>query len=142
MRVIYTAGVWDLFHTGHLNILKGSKDLAGKDGKLIVGVVTDLGAASYKGKPTTINEHDRLRIVSAIQCVDAAFLQPGTDPSPVLRALASLGCNVEVMTHGNDWTELREGGDTLEELGISLHLLSYTPDVSTTVLFEKIRASA
>lgn len=128
-RVVYTAGCWDLLHSGHMNILRRSKALGDT---LIVGVLTDLGVAAYKPKPPLYNEHARLEIVRSLNFVDAAFLQPGTDPSPVLRALAACGCKPFVMTHGDDWTELREGNETLAELGIGLQLIPYTPDVSTT----------
>jgi glycerol-3-phosphate cytidylyltransferase len=129
MKVIYTAGVWDLLHTGHLNILRKSRECGDR---LIVGVVTDIGAAAYKPKPTVYNEHARMDIVRSLDFVDAAFLQPGTDPSPVLLALDACGVRVSCMTHGDDWAELKEGNETLERLGIELHLLPYTPDVSTT----------
>lgn len=129
--IVYTAGVFDLLHTGHVNILEKSKLLAGSD-PLIVGVLTDLGAASYKDRPPIYNEHARLQMVRSLRCVDVALLQPGTDPSSVLRALARLGIVPSCMTHGDDWTELREGNETLRELGIELRLLPYTPDVSTT----------
>lgn len=141
MKVVFTAGVWDIFHTGHLSMLERSKCLAGPGGKLVVGVVTDLGTAAYKPEPPTINEHHRLRIIQAIECVDAAFLQPGTDPSPVLRALAALGCTPDLMTHGDDWSELKEGGETLEELGVELMLLPYTPDVCTSEIRDRIRVA-
>lgn len=129
MNVIYTAGVFDLLHTGHLRILERSKALGDV---LVVGVLTDLGAAAYKPKPPVYNEHARLEMVRSLRCVDSAFLQAGTDPSDVLRALAAVGVVPSLMTHGDDWTELREGNETLRELGIRLHLLPYTPDVSTT----------
>jgi glycerol-3-phosphate cytidylyltransferase len=118
MNTVYTAGVFDLFHAGHLSVLERSKALAGEGGKLVVGIVSDLGAAAYKPRAPLIGEQERLRIVSALECVDAAFLQPGWDPSPVLYALAALGVRPKAMTHGDDWTELREGMDTLRRLGV------------------------
>lgn len=116
-RVIYTAGVFDLFHAGHLALLEASKAGAGIGGRLVVGVLTDDGAAAYKPRPIH-HEHDRLALIRSLECVDAAFLQPGTDPSPVLRALVALGVRPAAMTHGSDWSELREGMATLQELGV------------------------
>jgi glycerol-3-phosphate cytidylyltransferase len=130
-RIVYTAGVWDLFHVGHANVLERSRKLGDV---LIVGVLTDLGAAAYKPEPPVWNEHVRLEMVRSLDFVSAAFLQPGTDPSPVLRSLCGLGLCPHVMTHGDDWTELREGNETLVELGIELELLPYTPGVSTTTI--------
>lgn len=136
--IVYTAGVWDLFHTGHLRILERSKELAGEGGKLVVGVVTDLGAAAYKPTPPINSEHARLEIVDSIEIVDAVFLQPGTDPSPVLVALARVGARPDLMTHGDDWEHLRIGQETLERLGIDWKLLPYTPDVSTTEIRRRV----
>jgi len=129
LKVVYTAGVWDLLHTGHLNILRRSKALGDI---LVVGVVTDLGVAAYKPRPPIYNEHARLEIVRSLDFVDAAILQPGTDPSPILEFLAAVGCRPDVMTHGSDWEKLKEGQETLERLGIGWKILPYTPDVSTT----------
>lgn len=128
-RIVYTAGVWDLLHTGHLNILRRSKAMGDL---LVVGVLTDLGAAAYKPKPPMYNEHARIDVIRSLQIVDAAFLQPGTDPSSVLLAMHALGLTPTIMTHGDDWAELREGGETLERLGVELRLVPYTPDVSTS----------
>jgi cytidyltransferase-like protein len=137
-RVIYTAGVWDLFHAGHLQVLEASRRLGDL---LVVGVLTDDGAAAYKRRPV-INQADRLRIVAGLRCVDAAVLQPGTDPSPVLDALAALGLRPEAMTHGDDWRELREGMGTLERLGIRLELLPYGPGPGTTGIIQRIQEGA
>jgi glycerol-3-phosphate cytidylyltransferase len=136
MRIVYHAGVWDLFHAGHLSILQRSKELGDV---LVVGVVTDVGAAAYKPRAPVISQDERLRIVSALECVDAAFLQPGTDPSPVLEALAAVGVCPSVMAHGDDWSELREGNDTLERLGIELALLPYGNGDGTTGIIRRIR---
>lgn len=137
MRVIFTAGVFDLLHEGHLNILRASKALGDL---LIVGVVTDQGTAAYKGRIPVHPEHVRLDLVRSLRFVDGAFLQPGTDPSPVLSSLAACGLCPEVMTHGDDWTELREGNETLAQLGIRLELLPYTRGISTTLTRRQIDA--
>src|SRR5690606_26928530 len=57
MRIVYHAGVWDLFHAGHLRVLEQSKKLGDV---LIVGVVTDDGAAAYKPRRPVIPQHERL----------------------------------------------------------------------------------
>lgn len=137
MRAIYHAGVWDLFHAQHLSILERSRDLGDV---LIVGVLTDDGAAAYKRRPV-IPQDERLAIIRGLRCVDAAFLQPGTDPSPVLEALAAIDRCPTAMAHGDDWTELREGGETLERLGIELVLLPYGDGPGTTGIIERVRST-
>jgi len=129
MRVIYTAGVWDLLHRGHLNILWESKQLGDV---LVVGVVSDGGCLAYKGFTPVQNSQKRARMIEALGFVDVVELQPSTDPTPLLERYRP-----DVMTHGDDWERLREGAETLERLGIEWKLIPYTPGISSTVLREK-----
>lgn len=130
MRVIYTAGVFDLLHQGHLNLLNRSKALGDV---LVVGVISDDGAEAYKRRPVQ-DEKTRLAVVRALSVVDCALLQPTTDPTPVLELLRP-----HVMTHGDDWHKLREGHETIVRLGIEWTLIPYTPNVSTTAFLEAMK---
>ena len=129
MRVIYTAGVWDLLHRGHLNILWESKRLGDV---LVVGVVSDAGCMAYKGFAPVQNSQLRIRNIRELGFVDVVELQATTDPTPLLERYRP-----DVMTHGDDWEELREGQDTINRLGIEWRLIPYTPGISSTVLREK-----
>jgi glycerol-3-phosphate cytidylyltransferase len=127
--VIYTAGVWDLIHRGHLNILWASKALGDV---LVVGVVSDAGTAAYKGRRPVQNVQQRMEAVARLGFVDVVEFQHTTDPSENLFRFRP-----DVMTHGDDWTELLEGNDTLADLGIEFRLLPYTEGVSTTLLRDR-----
>lgn len=129
MRIIYTAGVWDLIHRGHLNMLWESRRLGDV---LVVGVVSDAGCRAYKGFAPVQNAQLRLRMIRELGFVDVAELQPTTDPTPLLERYRP-----DVMTHGDDWAELREGADTLRRLGVEWRLIPYTPDISSTLLRKK-----
>jgi glycerol-3-phosphate cytidylyltransferase len=72
----YTAGVYDMFHIGHLNLLKAAKEHCDH---LIVGVNSDEATYSYKQKYPVITEQERLAIVSSIKYVDEAVLVTNTD---------------------------------------------------------------
>lgn len=126
MRVIYTAGVWDLLHRGHLNVLWESKRMGDV---LVVGVVSDEGTLAYKGRFPEQGERDRMDSVAGLSFVDLVLLQPTTDPTPLLERIRP-----DVMTHGDDWPHLLEGQDTLDRLGIEWRLVPYTPGISTTLL--------
>lgn len=136
MITCYTAGVFDLLHLGHLNILRRSKELAGPEGRLVVGVVTDDGAEAYKRRPVQ-DEITRAAIIAALRFVDVVIMQYGTDPSDNLRKIRP-----DYMSHGNDWSRLREGHATLEELGVEWVLIPYTEGVSTTEIRERIAGAA
>ena len=71
----YTTGVFDLFHIGHLNMLRNAKSLCDK---LIVGVTTD-ELVNYKNKKAVIPFHERIEIVRNIKCVDAVVPQESMD---------------------------------------------------------------
>lgn len=126
MRVVYTAGVFDLLHRGHLNLLWQSKRMGDV---LVVGVVSDMGTNAYKGRLPVQNVAQRMRAVERLGFVDAVVLQRDTDPTPMLERFRP-----DVMTHGDDWPRLREGHETLERLGIEWALVPYTRGVSTTLL--------
>jgi cytidyltransferase-like protein len=126
MRVIYTAGVWDMLHRGHLNFLWASKRLGDV---LVVGVVSDAGCAAYKGHTPVQNAQARARAVEGLGFVDAVVWQSTTDPTPELERF-----HPDVMTHGDDWPELKQGQETLRRLGIEWRLLPYTPGISSTLL--------
>ena len=127
-RVIYTAGVFDLLHRGHLNMLWASKALGDV---LVVGVLSSDGCAAYKGRLPVENLHERMMAVERLRFVDVVVRQGGTDPSDNLERFRP-----DVMTHGDDWDRLREGHETLVRLGVEWRLVPYTPDVSTTLLRE------
>lgn len=94
MVVGYTTGVYDLFHIGHLTLLKNAKGLCDK---LIVGVTVD-ELVLYKGKRAMIPYSDRAEIVRSIKYVDAVVPQYDMDK---LAACKKLGANVLFV--GDDW---------------------------------------
>lgn len=123
--VVYTAGCFDLFHRGHLNLLWRSKQLGDI---LVVGVVSD---ASYKDVTLAQPYFARAKAIKSIPWVDMVEYQEGTDPSDVLERVRP-----DIMTHADDWTRLKEGHETLERLGIRWVVLPYTPEISSTALRE------
>jgi glycerol-3-phosphate cytidylyltransferase len=124
--VVYTAGVWDLFHRGHVNLLWQSRQLGDI---LVVGVVTDRGVVAYKDREPVDNLWERMGKIEDLPWVDMVMEQEGTDPSDNLRRIMP-----DVFTHGSDWERLKEGHETLEELGIEYVSIPYTPGISTTIL--------
>lgn len=86
MIIGYTAGVYDLFHIGHLNLLKNAKGLCDK---LIVGVTID-DLVEYKGKRSLIPFEDRIEIVRSIRYVDAAVPQYDMDKLTMCKKLGGI----------------------------------------------------
>jgi len=95
-RIIgYTSGVFDLFHIGHLNILRNAKSMCDK---LIVGVSTDDLLFEYKKKKPVITFQERLEIVRNIKYVDVAIPQFNRDKKDAWKKL-----KFDTMFVGSDW---------------------------------------
>lgn len=126
MVIGYTAGVFDLFHIGHLNLLKNAKGLCDK---LIVGVTVD-DLVLYKGKRAMIPFEDRIEIVRSIKYVDAAVPQYDMDKLSMCKKLGA-----SVLFVGDDWFGTEKWKDyekTFEENGIKIVYFPYTKGVSST----------
>lgn len=122
----YTSGVFDLFHTGHLNILNRSKSLCDR---LIVGVTTD-DLVSYKNAKAVVPFEERIEIVKNIKCVDLAIPQDTLDKYIMWKKL-----KFDVMFIGDDWFDterFKKYEEKLSSVGVSIIYLPYTKGVSTS----------
>ncbi|MBQ7560256.1 MAG: adenylyltransferase/cytidyltransferase family protein [Synergistaceae bacterium] len=130
----YTTGVFDMFHVGHLNILRRAKEHCEK---LIVGVSTDELVKSYKHKVPIMPLEDRLEIVSAIKYVDKVIIQSDLDK---FKAWEKLHFNA--IFHGDDWKDselYNEMERKLKLVHVDTIFLPHTEGISTTILTEIIR---
>lgn len=123
----YTTGVFDMFHIGHLHLLKKAKN---RCDYLIVGVSTDELVESYKGKTPIIPFEHRLEIVSSLKFVDDVVVQSHRNK---LQAFFDVG--FDVMFVGDDW----KGSELFSKLeidlkkhGASIEYFPYTKDVSSS----------
>ena len=126
MIIGYTTGVYDLFHIGHLNLLKNAKGMCDK---LIVGVTVD-ELVAYKGKKSMIPFEDRIELVRSCRYVDAAVPQYDMDK---LTACKKLGASYLFV--GDDWygTEKWQTYEKeFEEAGIKIIYFPYTKGISST----------
>ena len=133
----YTTGVFDLFHIGHLNILRQAKEWCDY---LIVGVSTDELVASYKGLPPVIPFEERMEIVRAIRYVDQVVPQRSIDKRDALQQV-----QFDVMFHGDDWKGsplFQEIERHFREANIAMVYFPYTKNTSSTLLTEAVRRRA
>ena len=136
MIVGYTAGVYDLFHIGHLNLLRNAKMHCDK---LIVGVTTD-ELVQYKGKKPVITLSERMEIVKAIRYVDEVVVQDDLD-----KVKAWDKYHYDILFVGSDW----QGTDKwnkyeaqLKEKGAKVIYLPYTKTTSSTLLTNVLKELA
>lgn len=133
-KIGYTAGVYDMFHVGHLNVLMNAKEYCDH---LIVAVSTDEVVKKNKGKTPIIPFEERAKIVGAIRYVDEVV--PQIDYSDKLGAAKKYA--IDVMFVGDDWKGTDKWNQIekqLKEIGIDLIYLPYTHSISSTMLREKI----
>ena len=134
MTIGYTTGVYDLFHIGHINLLKNAKGMCDK---LIVGVTVD-ELVAYKGKQAMIPFEDRIEIVRSCKDVDAAVPQYDMDK---LAACKKLGASYLFV--GDDWYGTEKWQRYEEEFareGIKIIYFPYTQGISSTKINEALKA--
>ena len=128
----YTAGVFDLFHIGHLNIIKRAKE---RCDYLIVAVSTDELVQRYKNRKPVIPYEERKEIVEAIKYVDMVVPQIDRD-----KVGAAKRYDIDMMLVGDDWkgSEVFESVDRyLKSIGREgVVYLPYTKNVSSTLIKE------
>lgn len=132
-KIGYTTGVYDMFHIGHLNILRRAKDMCET---LVVGVTTDELCFSRKHKYPIINQEERKAIVEAICYVDKVVYQTDMEK---LRPVKEIGADAVFV--GSDW----KGTDAwiqyekdFAEVGCTVVYLDHTDGVSSSMLREKL----
>lgn len=128
-KVGYTTGVYDMFHIGHLNVLRNAKEQCDY---LIVGVSTDELVKSYKHKIPVIPFEERIAIVEAIKYVDQVVAQTSMDKFEAWEQL-----HFNAIFHGDDW----KGSDMYNEIekklnavGVDMVFLPHTQGTSSTML--------
>lgn len=128
----YASGVFDLFHVGHLNLLKRAKGLCDR---LVVGITTD-DLVAYKNAEAVIPFAERLAIVEAVRYVDTAVPQDDLDKFAMWKKL-----KFDVLFVGDDWFETERYKDfeaRLAAVGVKVVYLPYTEGVSTTDIKNRI----
>ena len=125
----YTQGVFDMFHIGHLNLLKAASEQCEE---LIVGVNSDELVEAYKHKRPVIGQRERAEIVSNIKCVSNCFISETLDKVAILKEHP-----FDAMFIGDDWKGNPRWEQTkldLAEYGVDVVFLPYTKGVSSTML--------
>lgn len=129
----YTTGVFDMFHIGHLNIIRRAKEHCDF---LIVGVSTDELVNSYKNKLPLIPFEERMEIVKALKYVDKVVPQTTMDKMVAWNEL-----HFNVLFHGSDWQNsdmYNKIVDDFSKVGVDVIFLPHTDGISSTILAEKL----
>lgn len=130
-KVVYTSMVGDLFHIGHLNLLRRARRLGTR---LVVGILTDECVKSYKNRTPIFSLEERIAIISSLDIVDKTVVQDMRDGSAIVKNMPE----VEIIVRGDD-ADLRDERCLIESRGGQYILLPRTKGISTTGLIERIK---
>ena len=135
-RIVFTNGVFDILHAGHVNVLRRAKALGDV---LVVGINSDASTRRLKGPRRPVNrEADRLALVSALDAVDYAVIFEEDTPAEVIRTIRP-----HVHVKGGDYqADALPELDAVREVGAEIAILSLVEGRSTTSLIDRIVASA
>jgi glycerol-3-phosphate cytidylyltransferase len=133
-RVVgYVPGAWDMFHIGHLNILRRAREHCDH---LIAGVVLDEVLEVAKGRLPVVPHAERMEIVGAMDCVDEVVTDSSSDKFVMWQQIG-----FDVLFKGDDWKGTPKG-DRLESslgaVGVQVVYFPYTVHTSSTMLRQLI----
>jgi D-beta-D-heptose 7-phosphate kinase/D-beta-D-heptose 1-phosphate adenosyltransferase len=133
-RIVFTNGVFDLLHPGHIRYLQAARahgDL------LIVGLNSDASVRRNKGPGRPINpEHERAEVLTALACVDAVSIFDDETPADIIRRVQP-----DVLVKGADWpADQIVGRDTVEAHGGKVILEPVEQGYSTTAIVKRIQS--
>jgi D-beta-D-heptose 7-phosphate kinase/D-beta-D-heptose 1-phosphate adenosyltransferase len=135
-RVVFTNGCFDLMHIGHTRYLEAARGLGDV---LVVGVNSDASVRTLSkgpGRPI-VPQTQRAEVLAALACVDFVVIFDEPDPGRTVSELQP-----DVLVKGGDWSPDRIiGRETVEARGGMVRTIPLVPDVSTTLLVQKIQAS-
>ena len=134
--IVFTNGVYDLLHPGHVRYLQAAR---AEGGALIVGVNSDRSVRANKGPERPINpEQERAELIAALAAVDAAVIFDEDTPHAIISALQP-----DVLVKGADWAaDQIVGRDVVEARGGRVVRAAIEPGHSTTAILAKIRQSS
>lgn len=131
-KIGYTQGTYDMFHIGHLNLLRQAKEQCER---LIVGINSDKLVEEYKNKTPVVNEHDRMEIIKELRCVDDVLLCDTLKKTTMWNKI-----HFNAIFIGNDWKGNARWAQTerdLAPLGADVVYLKHTDGISSSLLRTK-----
>jgi rfaE bifunctional protein nucleotidyltransferase chain/domain len=132
-RIVFTNGVFDLLHPGHVRYLQAAR---AHGDVLIVGLNSDASVRRNKGPERPINpEHERAEVLAALACVDAVSIFDDDTPADIISRVQP-----DILVKGSDWpADQIVGRDTVEARGGKVILESVEQGYSTTAIVDKVR---
>jgi len=138
MNLVYSYYVLDIVHKGHLLMMKNAKSIAGNDGKLIVGILTDEAVMEKKSRPTLPFE-ERIELASAIKYVDIAVAQETYSPLPNVKKIRP---DILMESSSHDEDAIEEAREVMKGINGRVIVLPYFPSQSSTCIKDNIKKNS
>ena len=135
MNIVYSYFVLDIVHRGHLIMLKNSKAMAGPDGRLIVGIVSDEAVLEKKGKLPVLDFSERLELANSIKYADLVVGQQDYTPYQNIKLIAP---NILMESESHNDAQIGESKKLMDALGGRVIVMPYFQDQSSTAIKSKI----
>ncbi len=134
MKIVYSYYVLDLVHKGHLKMMENAKAIAGKDGKSIVGILTDEAVMELKPRPI-ISFDERFDLANAIKYVDLVVAQETYSPLPNVKKIKP-----DILMESSSHTDeaIKDARKVMENIGGKVIVIPYYPSQSSSSIKEKI----
>lgn len=134
MKLVYSYYVLDIIHKGHLLMMKNAKAVAGKDGKSIVGILTDEAVKEKKPKPV-LSFEERIELAEAIKYVDVVVPQETYSPLPNVKKIKP---DVLMESSSHDEKAIDDARKVMKNLKGRVVVMPYFPTQSSTNIKNKI----
>ena len=134
MKIVYSYFVLDIVHKGHLMMMRNAKAIAGEDGKLIVGILTDEAVMEKKPKPL-LSFEDRIELAAAIKYVDVVVVQENYSP---LQNVMRIRPDILIESSSHDERNIEKARKVMEVINGIVIVIPYFPGQSSTNIKNKI----
>ena len=135
MKLVYSYYVLDIVHKGHLLMMKNAKAIAGEDGKLIVGILTDEAVMEKKERPI-LSFEERIELASAIKYVDVAVAQETYSPMPNVMRIKP---DILMESTSHDEEAIEKAREYMDSINGKVVVLPYFPSQSSRDIKNSIK---
>ena len=134
MMIVYSYYVMDLLHTGHILMLKNSKAIAGPDGRLVVGIVSDEAVEKQKGRAPLLSFKERLELAQSIRYVDLVVQQNEYSPFENVKKIKP---DILMESESHSDAQLTASRNLMNSIGGKTIIMPYYQGQSSTMIKNK-----
>ncbi len=135
MRIVYSYYILDIVHRGHLKMLENAKAIAGKDGKLIVGILTDEAVMEKKSRPV-LSFDERFDLANALKYIDLVVAQETYSPLPNVKKIKP---DILMESTSHNEKEIEKARKFMEKIGGEVIVIPFFPSQSSTNIKNQIK---